>query len=80
MQTLLMAPRFFAAFPLWALSALLLATAPAQAAPGDLDTLSPPNWQPFPFLPAGTSINAQGQVEFLFTAPGNAALFRLQAY
>ena len=35
-------------------------------------------WQPFSFTAPETTINAQGKIEFLFTAPGNAAFFRLQ--
>ena len=33
---------------------------------------------PFPFLPPQTTINGQGNIEFLFTVPDNAAFFRLQ--
>ena len=33
----------------------------------------------FPFTAPDTTINAQGQIEFLFTGPGNAAFFRVQA-
>ena len=33
----------------------------------------------FPFSAPNTSINAQGQMEFLFNASGNAAFFRVQA-
>ena len=31
------------------------------------------------FAAPDTTINAQGQIEFLFTVPGNAAFFRVQA-
>ncbi len=42
--------------------------------------LSVPNsFVPFPFLGPGTVINGQGKIEFLFTAPDNAAFFRLQS-
>ncbi|HEY9155475.1 MAG TPA: hypothetical protein VIM69_10110 [Opitutaceae bacterium] len=34
-------------------------------------------YTPFPFDPAGTSVNSSGQVEFLFTVPENNAFFRL---
>ena len=34
---------------------------------------------PFPFVPAQTVINAQGNLEFEFSAPGNASFFRVQA-
>jgi uncharacterized delta-60 repeat protein len=37
------------------------------------------DYQPFPFTDPGTAINAQGEVEFEFTAPGNAAFFRIEA-
>jgi alpha-tubulin suppressor-like RCC1 family protein len=37
------------------------------------------DWQPFPFTAPDVTINAQGEVEFLFTVPGNAAFFRLQS-
>ena len=33
----------------------------------------------FPFTAPDTTINAQGNIEFLFTVPGNAAFFRVQA-
>ena len=33
----------------------------------------------FPFTAPDTTINGQGQIEFLFTVPGNAAFFRVQA-
>ena len=36
-------------------------------------------WEPLPFTSTETTINTQGQVEFLFTAPGNAAFFRVEA-
>jgi uncharacterized delta-60 repeat protein len=42
-------------------------------------TLSPTNWVPLPFSAGSTSINGQGNLEFLFTAPDNTAFFRLQA-
>ena len=32
----------------------------------------------FPFTAPDTTINAQGNIEFLFTVPGNAAFFRVQ--
>jgi hypothetical protein len=36
-------------------------------------------YQPFPFTDPGTTINGQGQLEFEFAAPGNAAFFRVEA-
>lgn len=36
-------------------------------------------YQPFPFTDPGTAINGSGKIEFEFTAPGNAAFFRLEA-
>jgi hypothetical protein len=33
----------------------------------------------FPFTAPDTTVNGQGKVEFLFTVPGNAAFFRLEA-
>ena len=33
----------------------------------------------FPFTAPDTTINAQGQMEFIFTVPGSAAFFRVQA-
>jgi uncharacterized delta-60 repeat protein len=42
-------------------------------------SLSPPNWLPFPFIGANTSVNAQGQLEYQFTSPDNAAFYLLQA-
>ena len=41
-------------------------------------TLSQP-FTAFPMSAPNTSINAQGQLEFLFTVPDNAAFFRVQA-
>ena len=37
------------------------------------------NYSAFPMTAPQTTINAQGEVEFNFTAPDNAAFFRLQA-
>ncbi|MCX6875208.1 MAG: choice-of-anchor D domain-containing protein [Verrucomicrobia bacterium] len=37
-------------------------------------------WQPFPFTEEGISLNAQGDLEFQFTSPDNAAFFRLEAH
>ena len=44
-------------------------------------TLLPGSFAPLPMTGPGTStvINGQGKLEFLFTAPDNAAFFRLQA-
>jgi len=42
-------------------------------------TLSPPNFQPFAFTEVGTVINGQGEIEFEFTVPGDAAFFRIEA-
>ena len=39
----------------------------------------PNSFVPFPFIGAGTVINGEGKIEFLFTAPDNAAFFRLQS-
>lgn len=36
------------------------------------------NYSPFPFTGPGTTINAQGKLEFEFTVPDSAALFRLE--
>ena len=41
-------------------------------------TLTPGSFAPFPFTPAGTSVNGAGKVEFQFTSPDNAAFFRLE--
>jgi hypothetical protein len=35
-------------------------------------------FNPFPFTEPGTTINGQGRIEFEFSAPDNAAFFRLQ--
>ena len=40
-------------------------------------TLQPGSFAPFPFTPGGTGVNA-GKVQFQFTAPDNAAFFRLE--
>jgi hypothetical protein len=37
-------------------------------------------FNPFPFTALGTTINAQGKIEFQFTVPDNAAFFRLEAH
>ncbi len=37
-------------------------------------------WESFPFTSPDTTINALGNVEFLFAVPGNAAFFRLQSH
>jgi len=42
-------------------------------------TLSPPNFLPFAFTEVGTVINGQGEIEYEFTVPGDAAFFRLEA-
>jgi hypothetical protein len=39
----------------------------------------PSGFQPFPFIEAGTTINGQGKIEFLFTTPDDAAFFRVEA-
>jgi hypothetical protein len=36
-------------------------------------------YNPFPFAAPGTTINGQGQIEFQFSVPDNAAFFRLEA-
>jgi hypothetical protein len=36
------------------------------------------NWTKFPFTSPGTTLNSDGQVEFEFTVPDNAAFFRLE--
>lgn len=36
-------------------------------------------FESFPFLPAGTSINPQGEVEFEFSVPEDAAFFKIEA-
>jgi FG-GAP repeat len=36
------------------------------------------NYAPFPFTSPGTTINAQGKLEFMFDVPDNAAFFRLE--
>ena len=41
-------------------------------------TLGQP-FTPFPRTAPDTTINGQGQVEFLFTVPDNAAFFRLES-
>ena len=42
-------------------------------------TLAPGSFLPFPMTEPQTTINAAGELEFQFTAPDNAAFFRLQA-
>jgi hypothetical protein len=41
-------------------------------------TLAPGSFVPFPFTPAGTSVNGAGKVEFRFFSPDNAAFFRVE--
>ena len=41
-------------------------------------TLLPGSFQPFSFTETGTQINGAGKIEFQFTAPDNAAFFRLE--
>ncbi len=41
-------------------------------------TLAPGSFVPFPFTPAGTSVNGAGKVQYQFTSPDNAAFFRLE--
>ena len=36
-------------------------------------------WNPFPFVSPQTTINGQGEIEFQFTVPDNAAFFQLRA-
>lgn len=40
---------------------------------------TPNSFVPFPFTSPGTVINGQGKIEFQFTAPDNAAFYRLEA-
>jgi len=42
-------------------------------------TLQPGSFVPFPFSTPQTTINGQGQIEFQFTVPDNAAFFQLRA-
>jgi hypothetical protein len=42
-------------------------------------TLLPNSFQTFPMSAPQTSINGQGKLEFLFSDPDDAALFRLES-
>lgn len=42
-------------------------------------TLAPLSFQPFPVLAPQTTVNGVGKIEFQFTAPDNAAFYRLQS-
>ena len=42
-------------------------------------TLAPPSFVPFPMAAPQSSINGAGKLEFRFTAPDNAAYFRLES-